>query len=218
MSQSSKKYIPALRYDQLTRFYDPLLQITLKETKFKKLLIQQASVRPGHRVLDIGCGTATLTIMLKQQCPDAEVIGLDGDPQILKLAAIKIREAAVTVDLREGLASEAPFEAGTFDRIVSSLMFHHLSTIEKVRTLKRLQELLRPGGELHIADWGKAQNMLMRVAFLSIQILDGFETTNDNVKGNLPKLMTDAGFASVEETHREMTIFGTLSLYKAISP
>ena len=59
-------YIPALRFRGLTRFYDRLLGATLKEDKFKALLIRQADIRPGHRVLDVGCGTAPLTVMLRK--------------------------------------------------------------------------------------------------------------------------------------------------------
>jgi len=211
-------YIPALRYESLTRFYDPVLRATLKENRFKRLLVEQAALRPGHRVLDVGCGTATLTILLKQACAEAEVTGLDGDAKVLDLARTKIKAAGLDISLKQGLASEAPFPPASFDRIVSSLVFHHLTTEEKRRTLKRVRELLKSGGEVHIADWGKAQNPAMRVAFLAIQLLDGFSTTTDNVRGLLPTLMTDAGFRAVEETHREMTVFGTLSLYRGLAP
>ena len=211
-------YIPALRYESLTRFYDPVLRATLKEDRFKRMLVKQVALRPGHRVLDVGCGTATLTILLKQACAEAEVTGLDGDAKVLDLARTKIKAAGLDVTVMQGLASEAPFPLASFDRIASSLVFHHLTTEEKRRTLKRVRELLKSGGEVHIADWGKAQNPAMRVAFLAIQLLDGFSTTTDNVSGLLPTLMTDAGFRAVEETHREMTVFGTLSLYRGLAP
>lgn len=211
-------YIPALRYESLTRFYDPVLRATLKEDRFKRMLVEQAALRPGHRVLDVGCGTATLTILLKQACAEAEVTGLDGDAKVLDLARTKIEAAGLDIALKQGLGSEAPFPPASFDRIVSSLVFHHLTTEEKRRTLKRVRELLKSGGEVHIADWGKAQNPAMRLAFLAVQLLDGFATTTDNVRGFLPTLMTDAGFRAVEETHREMTVFGTLSLYRGLAP
>lgn len=211
-------YIPALRYESLTRFYDPVLRATLKEDRFKRMLVKQVALRPGHRVLDVGCGTATLTILLKQACAEAEVTGLDGDAKVLDLARTKIKAAGLDVTVMQGLASEAPFPLASFDRIASSLVFHHLTTEEKRRTLKRVRELLKSGGEVHTADWGKAQNPAMRVAFLAIQLLDGFSTTTDNVRGLLPTLMTDAGFRAVEETHREMTVFGTLSLYRGLAP
>jgi SAM-dependent methyltransferase len=214
--QTPPRYIHALRFRWLNRLYDPLLRLT-KEDRLKGLLVEQLA--PGaRRILDVGCGTATLTILLKQRHPQAEVVGLDGDADILALARRKIAGAGVAVELRQGMAWDAPFAPQSFDRIVSSLVFHHLTTEDKRRTLRALRELLVPGGELHVADWGKAQNPLMRAAFLAVQLLDGFETTRDNVRGRLPVLMEEAGFSEVEETHREMTPLGTLSLVRAVRP
>ncbi len=99
--------------------------------------------------------------------------------------------------------------------MVSSLVLHHLLDRDKLRTLQLVREWLRPAGELHIADWGKAQNALLRVAFFGVQLLDGFQTTTENVRRGLVPVLRGAGFRSVEETHREMTLFGTLSLYRA---
>lgn len=128
MSDGPKAYVPALGFRSLTRFYDPILRLTLREDKFKTLLVQQAAVHAGQRVLDLGCGTATLTIMLKQACPGAVIVGLDADPDALEIARKKVSEAGVEVELREGTAFEPPFGAKSFDRVVSSLVFHHLST------------------------------------------------------------------------------------------
>ena len=75
---------------------------------------------------------------------------------------------------------------------------------------------MKPGGELHIADWCKAKNAFMRGAFYLVQILDGFETTTDNVKGLLPKYIEEAGFEDVKETRFFNTAFGTLGLIRAI--
>ncbi|MBK9072491.1 MAG: class I SAM-dependent methyltransferase [Myxococcales bacterium] len=207
-------YIPALRFNWLTRFYDPLIRATLKEDRFRGLLLEQAAVQPTYKVLDVGCGTGTLALMIKQRVPSAEVFGVDGDPGVLKIAEEKFRVAGVSVNVYQGRASEAPFQAQFFDRVVSTLVFHHLSTDEKLKTLQQVKKWLKPQGELHIADWGKAQNPLMRAAFLPVQMLDGFKTTSDNVKGKLPELMRAAGFVEVIETHHEMTVFGTLSLYR----
>lgn len=210
------RYVPALRFDWLTRFYDPLIRATLKEDKFKSLLVQQLVLGQGQRVLDLGCGTGTLTILIKQAHADAIVVGLDGDPATLAIARSKAAKKGVEIDWREGMAHDPPFDSGSFDRVVSSLMFHHLTTENKRRTLERAFGLLRPGGALHVADWGQAQNAIMRVAFLGVQLLDGFASTSDNVRGRLRPLMEQAGFRDVTETHREMTLFGTLSLYRAV--
>ena len=211
-------YVPALGFRWLTRFYDLAVSATLKEERFKALLVEQASVRPGQRALDLGCGTATLTIMLKRSCPEAEVIGLDGDPEILAIARAKIAASGLSIELHQGMAYAPPFSPSFFDRVVSSLVFHHLAADDKRRTLAAMRRLLHPGGELHLADWGEAQNPLMRLAYLGVQLIDGFTSTSDNVRGLLIPMMKEAGFASVVETHHEMTLFGTLSLYRAVAP
>lgn len=84
---SSERYLPALRFAALTRFFDPLLRVAMPERGFKRSLIEQAAPMPGQRVLDLGCGTGTLAIMVKGAEPGAEVVGLDADPEILERAA-----------------------------------------------------------------------------------------------------------------------------------
>jgi 2-polyprenyl-3-methyl-5-hydroxy-6-metoxy-1,4-benzoquinol methylase len=215
VSSDPTSYLPALRFHFLTRYFDAVLAATLKEQKFKSLLVKQADVHPGARVLDVGCGTGTLCVLLKKSVPEARVVGVDADRTALEIARRKAREAQIELELHEGLAWDAPFEPKSFDRIVSSLVLHHLKDRDKLRTLQQARTWLRPDGELHIADWGKAQNALMRLAFVGVQLLDGFETTTQNVRHGLVPLLCEAGFRSVEETHREMTLFGTLSLYRA---
>ena len=215
MREGPKDYIPALRFHSLTRYFDTVLATTLKEEKFKSLLVGQANVQPGDRVLDVGCGTGTLAVLLKQAAPESHVVGLDADRAVLEIARKKAAEAEVEIEFHEALAWDAPFEPKSFERVVSSLFLHHLLDRDKLRTLQLVRKWLRPDGELHIADWGKAQNALMRAAFVSVQLLDGFQTTTENVRRGLVPVLRRAGFGSVEETHREMTLFGTLSLYRA---
>lgn len=208
-------YIPALRFDALTRFFDPIVRVTTRERRFKQDLVHQVTPRKGDRVLDIGCGTATLAIAIANACPAAEIHGVDGDGQILAIARAKVTAANVGVTLHEALAWELPFEASTFDHVVSSLVFHHLDREAKLRTLTAIRDVLKPGGLLHIADWGRAHGPAMRVAFLAVQLLDGFETTTDSVRGRLPSLIARSGFADVAETQRLRTPLGTMSLYRA---
>jgi len=211
-------YIPALRYDWLTRLYDPLLQVTMREVAFKQALVKQALIEHGDRVLDLGCGTATLTILLKQTYPNAEVIGLDGDASVLKIARTKLAYAQVEVQLRQGMSYDLPYPDNTFDRVLSSLLFHHLTHEQKEQTAREVLRVLRPGGGIHIADWGKAQDRLMRFAFLAVQLLDGFQTTKDNVCGLLPEFWRKAGFENIQEKQDFRTLFGTLTLYQARKP
>ena len=218
MNEHSRSYVPALGFHWLTRMYDPVVAVLLKEEKLKRALVNQIRLKPGHRVLDLGCGTGTLTIMLKRACPTATVVGLDGDLTVLAIARAKMAAASMDIELQEGLAFAPPFAPASFDCVVSSLVFHHLTTEDKRRTLAKVREVLRPGGELHLLDWGQAQNLVMRAAFLGVQFLDGFGTTTDNVRGRLIPFMQEAGFSSVAETGRASTLLGTLSLYRAVAP
>jgi SAM-dependent methyltransferase len=218
MSQSSELYVPALRFLRLTALYDPLLRWTMRETAFKERLVQQAAITAGQRVLDLGAGTGTLTLLVKRRCPEAEVVGLDGDERILAIAREKAAKADLNVTFDHGLSYDLPYADASFDRVLSSLLFHHLTRDQKERTLQEALCVLRPGGELHVADWGPAPNPMLRAAFPLVQLLDGFATTRDNVAGRLPVLFRGAGFVDVEQTARFATPFGALALLQARKP
>lgn len=215
---SPDPYIPALRFHRLTRFYDAVLARTMKEEVLKRRLIAQASLTPGQRALDLGCGTSTLTILMKQLHPEVSVHGLDADETALALARTKARAAGLEIGFELGRAQEPPFEPQSFDRVLSSLVFHHLKLAEKRRALAGIYRILKSGGALHIADWGRPRTLLQRWAFLPVQLLDGFETTRDSVRGIIPELMEEAGFVDVAETRSDATLFGTHALYRGRRP
>lgn len=208
-------YIPALGYDHLTPFYDTVVRLTTRERAFKNALIEQAKVEPYQNILDLACGTGTLTILLKQKCPQAVVFGIDGDTKILQIAENKARGLAIDIQFKEGMSIALPYIDEFFDRVVSSLFFHHLTRENKVNTLREVLRVLKPNGALHIADWGSPSNFLMRIVSRGIELLDGAETTTDNFSGFLPSLAAEAGFREVAEMQQFNTLFGTLRLLKA---
>jgi len=218
MPSDSRAYLPALRFKALTRFFDPLVGLAMPERRFKGALVQQADPKPGQRVLDVGCGTGTLALMIKKAEPGADVVGLDADPDILERARAKAEEAGVAIELDEGLSTELPYEDRSFDLIVSTLFFHHLTGADKRRTASEIVRVLRPGGVLHVADWGRQPDPLMRAAITGVRLFDGMEQTRDNVAGALPLIFEEAGFELPSETRRFRTVFGSLSLYRAGKP
>jgi SAM-dependent methyltransferase len=211
-------YVPALGFASLTRLYDPVLRLTLRETTFKRALVAQAALASAMRVLDLGAGTGTLTLMLQRSAPAAKLVGVDGDAAVLELARAKAAAAGDAVRFDRAMASALPYGDAVFDRVVSSLLFHHLSPADKRRTLREVFRVLVPGGELHVADWGRPRNVVMRALFLGVQLLDGFATTAESVAGMLPELFREAGFVAVAETDAFATVFGTLALYRATRP
>lgn len=218
MKALSKSYIPALRYHWLTRFYDPIVRLTTRESTFKEALLGQAKIQAGYRVLDLGCGTGTLATMVKRSHPSAEVFGLDADLETLKLARAKMVRAGFALQLDQGFASALPYATASFDRVLSSPFVHHLSDQLKDQAMLEVCRVLRPGGEFHIAEWGRPTSSAMRIAFYGIQMLDGFATTRDSVMGVFPELLSLAGFETVELTGNYSTLLGTLSLYRAGKP
>jgi ubiquinone/menaquinone biosynthesis C-methylase UbiE len=208
-------YLPALRFSALTRLYDPVVRATTREGRFKEMLVEQAAPTAAQRILDLGCGTGTLAIQVKQRAPGADVVGLDADPEMLGRAREKAERAGVEVTLTEGMSNELPFEDGSFDRVLSTLFFHHLDPEPKRRTAREIARVLRKGGELHVADWGPPSDPVMAAAFLGIRLFDGFENTAENYRGELPRIFEEAGMARAEQTDRLRTVFGTLALYRA---
>ena len=204
-------FIPALRWHWLTPLYDPLLRWAMREEQFKRRLISQAAIQPQHKVLDLGCGTGTLTVLIKQMQPKAEVVGLDGDRPVLDLARAKAAEAGITITWQQGMAFDLPYSDDTFDRVLSSLVLHHLITENKQRTLDEVWRVLRPGGELHVIDFGQPHGVYGQAVSIVVRRL---ERTMDNIKGRLPLMFRNAGFKPVQETGQITTVFGNLSLYQ----
>jgi ubiquinone/menaquinone biosynthesis C-methylase UbiE len=217
VDSKADRYIPALRYRWLTRFYDPVVALTTREKIFKrKLLALVASTHPA-KVLDLACGTGTLARMIRLDCPDSTVHGLDGDPEILELARGKSRREGMDIHFDHGISYAMPYPDHTFDVLVSSLFFHHLSTINKQRTMAEIQRVLKPNGRLFVCDWGKPASSILKLSVYLVQILDGFDVTRDNLLGRLPRLIASAGFKQVEVVERISTVLGTLDLITAFN-
>ena len=216
MTEKQANYIPALNQNWLTPLFDPLLRYIMHEEIFKQRLVDQANPQPNERILDLGCGTGTLAIMIQRRQPAAEIIGLDGDDQVLEIARQKAMQAGLTaIRWDKGLADNPPYSADSFDKVVSSLMLHHLTLPDKRRAFQEVFRVLKPGGSFHIADFGPPHDGLMR--FVS-SYMSRFERTADNFRGQIPLLLTETGFSQVEETGHLRSAFGPLSLYRAVRP
>lgn len=211
----AETYIPALRFRPLTHWYDFLIKATIRESTFKSKLVEQTCLQPGQLALDLGCGTGTLTLMLKSRYPEAEVTGIDADSEILDIARKKASAAKTNIAFQQAMSFDIPFPNQFFDCIASSLLFHHLTPENKLRTLHEIHRVLKPGGTLHIADFGLPRSVIQRLTFLWVQLFDGFASTSDSVAGALPNTIFKAGFSQPAETAAFSTMFGTIRLLQS---
>ncbi|MDQ3179454.1 MAG: class I SAM-dependent methyltransferase [Acidobacteriota bacterium] len=214
MNKKSKNYLPALRFEFLTRFYDPLVRIITKEFEFKRALLAQADLQNNQTVLDIACGTGTLSISIKCRFPKAKVFALDADKEILQMARNKAKRYNAKIVFEQGFSDALPFADKTFDHVFSMLAFHHLTPKRKVKTLREILRVLKSEGEFHLADYGLPRNKSQSILGRLICIIDGAETTQDNIAGRLKCLMEENGFANVERITHFKTILGTIRLFK----
>lgn len=207
-------YVHALGYRWLNRLYDPLVRLTMRERRFKQQLLDQAGLTPSMRVLDVGCGTGTLLMLLARRHV-GRTAGLDGDQDILAIARKKHGRAGARVGLVAAFSTAVPFANHSFDRVFSTLMFHHLDDGAKLRSLCEVRRVLSDHGELHVADWGRPHTTSMRLAAALVRALDGAAVTRTNLEGRLPDFFRQAGFVHVEVRLERRTPFGTLAFYCA---
>jgi ubiquinone/menaquinone biosynthesis C-methylase UbiE len=210
MSENEQAYIPALSYRFLTPFFDFIQKYIVRDVRYKTLLIEQANAQPGQKVLDLGCGTGTLAIMAKEMQPDAKVSGLDADPDMLKVAKYKSAGQNIEVNFDEGFTNKLPYPDASFDIVMSSIMIHHLETPDKEKTAQEVFRVLKPGGELHIIDFGKPVSWYGK---LLGPFLHNFEEANDNIDGKLPGMFGAPGLKT-EVTGNFYTFFGDLAFIK----
>jgi ubiquinone/menaquinone biosynthesis C-methylase UbiE len=205
-------YIRALGFKWLTPVYDPLIKRTLREQFLKHRLIERADIQPGKRVLDLGCGTGTLTLMLKQAVPEAMVTGLDGDEEVLAIAASKASREGLQINWDHALASDLPYPGGSFDVVLSSLVAHHLASREKQQAFEEIYRVLRPGGTFHILDFGPPFSLITR---LQAAVMQNLEEARDNLQGQILPMLVGAGFSSASEEEKQTTLFGPVWFYRA---
>jgi ubiquinone/menaquinone biosynthesis C-methylase UbiE len=149
---SQREFVPAAGHDVFLPLYDPLVNL-MGFDRARRNLISGANIEPDHRVLDIGCGTGSLVVNLKQQYASAQVVGLDPDPKVLRRARTKAVRAEVSVQLDLGRADQLPYKDESFDHVFSSFMFHHLNELEREVTLVEVLRVLKPGCSFHFVDF-----------------------------------------------------------------
>ena len=217
MSDAHRDFVPALGKSGSLDRYDAAIALMTREKRWRSDLLRFAEPRPGERIVDIGCGTGTFAIALKQAARESIVLAVDPDPAVLEIARAKAEVADAEIRWFEAMGDELDgIDAlRQCDKIVSSLVLHQCPMAVKEAIAAQMFRLLRPGGTLFIADYGEQRSLLMRMLFRQIQLLDGFEYTEPNAKGCVPEILTAAGFEAVDEIKVIPTPTGSISIYGA---
>lgn len=206
-------YLPAAGRDALLPFYDAFTRL-LGAPKVHRTLIDQAGFAPGQDVLEIGCGTGNLAMLVKRTQPGVRFVGSDPDPLALARAQRKAR-GLDGIRFERGYAQRLPYEDGDFDRVLSAFMFHHLDHDVKVATAAEIWRVLRPGGSLHLADFAGGTHGVH--GFLAQRVVKSGHML-DNVDNGIPRLLGEAGLDCTEVAARSHPILGRVAYYRATKP
>jgi ubiquinone/menaquinone biosynthesis C-methylase UbiE len=210
------QFTPALGLPSLTRGYDLAIRLLTREAVWRNMLLRQVSPLSNETIIDVGCGTGTFAMMLKRAAPAARITAIDPDPDVLDRARRKAEAAGIEIEWRQGFARDVADLGVSFDKAVSSLVFHQVPLVGKRAGVAAMFACVRPGGEVHIADYALQDGALMRALFrLTVQTLDGRADTQPNADGVLERILSDCSKAVVAPQAVVPTATGAISLFKS---
>lgn len=193
----NRAHIPPARLRALTPVYDVFCRALGLGRSFRGFQLDVLSRFTPRSVLEVGCGTGELLRSMSRRFPGSAVTGIDPDPDALAIARRKLGEDRLRANLVPARAEALPFEAASFDLVVSSLMLHHLATATKRRALAECRRVLAPGGTFALFDLGVPRSRLLRFALWPLRF-NVLEEQADNFRGLVPGLVKDAAFEIVE--------------------
>ncbi len=161
-----------------------------RRSALRTATVESAGLRPGEKVLDVGCGPGVLTLLARERVgPTGEAYGIDPSPEMIALAREKAAKRGLDAQFRTGVIEQLPFEDGSFDAVLSSLMLHHLPDDLKRKGFREIARVLKPGGRLLAFDMTGKGTLLWRLVGL---VGHRFP---DNYGRSLADLMQEAGLS-----------------------
>ncbi|MDX2090722.1 MAG: class I SAM-dependent methyltransferase [Kofleriaceae bacterium] len=207
-----KRYVPALGFHRLSGLYDPLIRCWSAAARIRASVIDALDVRPGQRLLELGAGPGRLAIALKRRYPDATIDALDTDAGMIARARRNAAKAGVDIMFHEGDMTRLP-DLGHFDRVYSTMVFHHLRPQAKREALADAHRVLERDGCFVVVDFGVPRDFLQRALFSCIQQpLDGFTNTTPHRDGSFEQVVRET-FAEVRSAAVWKTVAGTVEMF-----
>ena len=178
-------------------------------------VVSLLSLRPPHRVLDLGVGTGFTALRILEALPGASVVGLDVSHEMLERSKQRLRAHRGRVQLRPADIAN-PDVDGLYDAIVSVLAVHHLWADEKRHLFSRLWEHLTPGGILIVADAFQHASVRLLELYDYPRPTDPHEAEHDHLDTTADHLawLNSAGFASMDVAWKYEDV-GVLVAWKA---
>jgi ubiquinone/menaquinone biosynthesis C-methylase UbiE len=170
----------------------------------RKATVEQALIKPGDTVLDVGCGTGEVTLLAKTHARDGKVYGIDPAPEMIAVARQKAAHRKLDIDFRVGVIESLPFGDSSLNVVTSSLMMHHLPEDLKVRGLAEIYRVLRPGGRLLIADFMRPTGSFLNHLFIAFTRHQGLQSGIED----LQKLLKAAGFGPITQSDKTVLLIG----------
>jgi ubiquinone/menaquinone biosynthesis C-methylase UbiE len=189
-------------------FYDRLVNLmTLGQAhRLRRLTVDHAQLKPGEKVLDVGCGTGGVTIPAKLRVgKNGEVAGIDPAPEMIAVARRKASHAGLEIDFRVDVIEALPFPDETFDAVTSSLMMHHLPEHVQVKGLAEIKRVLKPGGQILIADMMRPSNSFIK-RFFTLLVHHG-HAIQFGIE-DLPELLKETGFVEIKQLEDRFLLIG----------
>jgi FkbM family methyltransferase len=211
METATRDYLPAAGKDWALPFYDPFVKL-LGFDRVRRELLANVDLRPDQQVLDIGSGTGTFAVLIKQLHPEVEVHGLDPDPKALARAARKASRNKLAISFEQGFSDRLPYTDSTFDHVFSTFMFHHLpDEASKAAMLREVQRVLKPGGTFQLMDFAGADLNSHGL----VRLFHRAHVLRDNAEGYVLSLMAKAGLADPQRVSCKRVFLAYVAHYRA---
>ncbi len=218
MSIEPTSYTPALGSHEHTAEFDRVMAVMTRERRWRDHMLKALSPAESQTIIDLGSGTGSFAILIKDTQPSARVIAVDPDPEVRAIAERKAGDRQIEFITAMGDEAIGSVSDGSVDAVTCSLVLHQCPMGAKRGILANAYRLLKPGGRLLISDYGEQRTLMMQLLFRQVRAIDGYENTKPNKDGMLPVLMAEAGFERIEELNVTQTPTGSISLYAGWKP